>query len=177
LRENCSQSPLKSRIRLALTENLQLVQLTNTGRLGSLYFKDSDIPGCEPAIITSGPQDIVGHIESTYCIGPITRREFWEKQRSDMQYHGPCTWLHVYGYLGFKLKIIYRDICCRIPQVHRSPRDRLDQRPCEPRGAKQNSMAVHEPTAEFSRGPYSSVAEISSCSSIYYSSRRRARLS
>ncbi|KAF1828217.1 hypothetical protein BDW02DRAFT_635315 [Decorospora gaudefroyi] len=60
-------------------------------KLGSLYFKDSGIAGCEPAIVTSGPQDVVSHVESTYCIGPITRREFWEKQRSDMQYHGPWT--------------------------------------------------------------------------------------
>ncbi|KAI4947449.1 hypothetical protein J4E91_006803 [Alternaria rosae] len=60
-------------------------------KLGSLYFKDSGIAGCEPAIVTSGPQDVVGHIESTYCIGPITRREFWEKQRSEMQCHGPWT--------------------------------------------------------------------------------------
>ncbi|KAI8933313.1 hypothetical protein NX059_009938 [Plenodomus lindquistii] len=58
-------------------------------KLGSLYFKNSSIAGCEPAIVTSGPQDVVSHIESNYCIGPITRREFWEKQRSDMQYHGP----------------------------------------------------------------------------------------
>ncbi|KAF1354277.1 hypothetical protein EJ07DRAFT_133379 [Lizonia empirigonia] len=60
-------------------------------KLGSLYFKDSGIAGCEPAIVTSGPQDVVGHVESTYCIGPITRREFWEKQRSDMQYHGTSS--------------------------------------------------------------------------------------
>jgi hypothetical protein len=61
-----------------------------------LYFKNSGISGCEPAIVTSGPQDVVGHIETTYCIGPITRREFWEKQRSDMAHHGPCTCLDDY---------------------------------------------------------------------------------
>ncbi|KAJ4376327.1 Phosphotransferase enzyme [Neocucurbitaria cava] len=60
-------------------------------KLGSLYFKDSGIEGCEPVIVTDGPQDVIRHIESRFCIGPITRREFWEKQRSDMQYHGPWT--------------------------------------------------------------------------------------
>ncbi|KAF1837684.1 hypothetical protein BDW02DRAFT_576964 [Decorospora gaudefroyi] len=49
--------------------------------------RKSDSIRCEPAIVTSGPQDVVGHVESTYCIGPITRREFWEKKRSDMQYN------------------------------------------------------------------------------------------
>ncbi|RII14889.1 hypothetical protein CUC08_Gglean003811 [Alternaria sp. MG1] len=60
-------------------------------KLGSLYFKDSGIAGCEPAVVTNGPQDVDSHVESTYGIGPITRREFWAKQRSDMQYHGPWT--------------------------------------------------------------------------------------
>jgi hypothetical protein len=87
---------MKSKIQLAPTENLRLVQLTHTVRLGSLYFKDSGIAGCEPAIVTSGSQDVVGHVESTYCIGRITPRDFWEKQRSDMQYHGPCKFLDVY---------------------------------------------------------------------------------
>jgi hypothetical protein len=71
-------------------ENLRPVYLTHVGRLGSLYFKDSGIAGCEPAIVTAGPQDVVGYIESHYCIGPTTRREFLEKQRSDMKCHGPC---------------------------------------------------------------------------------------
>ncbi|KAF1918998.1 kinase-like domain-containing protein [Ampelomyces quisqualis] len=58
-------------------------------KLGSLYFQDSGITGCEPAIVTNGRQDVISRIKSRYCIGPITRREFWERQRSDMQYHGP----------------------------------------------------------------------------------------
>ncbi|KAB2098839.1 hypothetical protein AG0111_0g12958 [Alternaria gaisen] len=78
-------------IQLAPTQNSRSVQLTHTIRLGSLYFKDSGIAGCEPAVVTNGPQDVDSHVESTYCIGPITRREFWAKQRSDMQYHGPWT--------------------------------------------------------------------------------------
>ncbi|CAN9473666.1 unnamed protein product [Alternaria alternata] len=59
-------------------------------RLLSISF-DNGIAGCEPAVVTNGPQDVDSHVESTYCIGPITRREFWAKQRSDMQYHGPWT--------------------------------------------------------------------------------------
>ncbi|KAH7382206.1 kinase-like domain-containing protein [Pyrenochaeta sp. MPI-SDFR-AT-0127] len=60
-------------------------------KLGSLYFQDSNITGCEPAVVTSGPQDLMNQIESRYCIGPITRREFWEKERSNMPYRGPWT--------------------------------------------------------------------------------------
>ncbi|XP_014561693.1 hypothetical protein COCVIDRAFT_33286 [Bipolaris victoriae FI3] len=52
------------------------------------------IAGCEPAVVTSGPQDVIIHVESTYCIGPITRREFWEKQRSEMPHHGPFSEAH-----------------------------------------------------------------------------------
>ncbi|KAH5433184.1 hypothetical protein HBI32_055360 [Parastagonospora nodorum] len=59
--------------------------------IGSLYFKDSGIEGCESAVVTTSPQDVAEHIKSKYSIGPITRREFWEKQRSEMQYHGPWT--------------------------------------------------------------------------------------
>ncbi|KAL6704899.1 Phosphotransferase enzyme [Coniothyrium glycines] len=60
-------------------------------RLGSLYFKDSGIAGCEPAVVREGVSDCVDHIEATYCIGPITRREFWEKERKEMHHHGPWT--------------------------------------------------------------------------------------
>ncbi|KAF1845084.1 uncharacterized protein K460DRAFT_354938 [Cucurbitaria berberidis CBS 394.84] len=66
-------------------------------KLGSLYFQDSGVAGCEPAIVTTGPEDTISHIESRYCIGPITRREFWDKQRSNMQYHGP--WISSAEYL------------------------------------------------------------------------------
>lgn len=58
-------------------------------KVGSLCFKGNGIPGCEPAIITSGPQEVVSQAESTYCIGPITRKEFWEKERSNMECQGP----------------------------------------------------------------------------------------
>ncbi|KAH6633274.1 kinase-like domain-containing protein [Boeremia exigua] len=65
-------------------------------RLLSVSF-ENNIPGCQPAAVQSGPQDVLDHIESTYCIGPITRREFWQKQRSTMQYHGP--WASATEYL------------------------------------------------------------------------------
>ncbi|EMD61142.1 hypothetical protein COCSADRAFT_345271 [Bipolaris sorokiniana ND90Pr] len=54
-----------------------------------LKIPGNGIPGCEPAIITSGPQEVVSQAESTYCIGPITRKEFWEKERSNMECQGP----------------------------------------------------------------------------------------
>ncbi len=90
LKRDYFRSPLKSRVQLILLEDLWSMSLTHINRLGSLYFQDSDIAGCEPAIVTDGPQDLIGRIESRYCIGPITRKEFWEKQRSAMDYHGPC---------------------------------------------------------------------------------------
>ncbi|KAH7402342.1 kinase-like domain-containing protein [Phaeosphaeria sp. MPI-PUGE-AT-0046c] len=68
-------------------------------KLGSLYLKESGIAGCEPAFVTSGPQDVFGQVEANYCIGPVTRRELWEKERSDMQYHGP--WASSVDYLKF----------------------------------------------------------------------------
>ncbi|KZF25507.1 kinase-like protein [Xylona heveae TC161] len=60
-------------------------------KIGSLYFNDSEIPGCEPAATTTGgSREVNNCITSRFCIGPIVRREFWEKERSDMhQYHGP----------------------------------------------------------------------------------------
>jgi hypothetical protein len=62
-----------------------------THRVGSLYFKDSGISGCQPAEIESGPENVKDTIRSRFCIGPIVRREFWEKERSHMhQYQGPC---------------------------------------------------------------------------------------
>lgn len=78
-------------------QNLKLKRLTRTCRLGSLYFSDSNIPGCEPAIATIDSQEISDRIRSRFCIGPIVRREFWEKERSDMRQHqGPCVYLSVY---------------------------------------------------------------------------------
>jgi hypothetical protein len=60
-------------------------------RLGSLYFTESGIPRCEPAIITDGPPEVSDHIRSRFCIGPTVQREFWEKERSQMhEYQGPC---------------------------------------------------------------------------------------
>ncbi|KAF1951434.1 hypothetical protein CC80DRAFT_519375 [Byssothecium circinans] len=59
-------------------------------RLGSLYFHDSNIPGCEPAVATADSQNISDQIRSKFSIGPIVRREFWGKERSSMhQHHGP----------------------------------------------------------------------------------------
>jgi hypothetical protein len=59
-------------------------------KIGSLYLKESDIPGCEPAGVTTGPQEARELIRSRFSIGPIARREFWKKERSKMhQYHGP----------------------------------------------------------------------------------------
>lgn len=55
-----------------------------------MYFQESDIAGCEPAIVTNGLQDSSDYIKSRYCIGPVTRREFWEQELSDLEHHGPC---------------------------------------------------------------------------------------
>ena len=71
-------------------QNSSSIQFTPIGRLGSLYFKESEIVGCKPAVVTTSTKDVVDHIESRYCVGPITRSEFWEKQRGEVQYHGSC---------------------------------------------------------------------------------------
>ena len=64
-------------------------KLTYCCRLGSIYFNKSSVAECSPAIVTNALQDIVDLVKSRYSIGPITRREFWEEERSKMQYHGP----------------------------------------------------------------------------------------
>lgn len=49
---------------------------------------------CELAIVTAGPEDIANHVESTYHIRPITRREVQEKQRNNTKCHSPCKCLN-----------------------------------------------------------------------------------
>ncbi|KAF2010202.1 phosphotransferase enzyme family protein [Aaosphaeria arxii CBS 175.79] len=82
-------------------------------QIGSLYFKDSNVPGCMPAAPTAGSQKIVDQISSRFCLGPIARREFWENERAHMSQHqGPWTsaseymvsvaqremeWINLYG--------------------------------------------------------------------------------
>jgi hypothetical protein len=60
-----------------------------------LYFKNSGIAGCEPAIVTDDPRDDADRIESRYCIGPITQREARDKERRGLPYHGPCKFSNV----------------------------------------------------------------------------------
>ncbi|KAF2235077.1 hypothetical protein EV356DRAFT_523458 [Viridothelium virens] len=58
-------------------------------RVGSLYFNDCSVPDCAPMLATAGSQELCDTIQSRFCIGPIVRREFWEKERSEMrQHHG-----------------------------------------------------------------------------------------
>ena len=60
-------------------------------RLGSLYFNGSDIKGCEPVVVTTGSHEVRDRIKSRFCVGPIVRREFWDKERCNMHQHqGPC---------------------------------------------------------------------------------------
>ena len=69
----------------------KLLQLMHINSIGSLYFNDSDIPNCEPATTNVDSREINEYIKSRFYIGPIVRREFWEKGRSEMhQCHGPC---------------------------------------------------------------------------------------
>ncbi|KAF1358902.1 kinase-like protein, partial [Lizonia empirigonia] len=104
-------------------------------KLGSLYFQDSGIAGCEPAIVTNGPEDIIGHIESRYCIGPVTRREFWEKQHSDMHYHGP--WISSTEYLD---SVTRREI--EWINAHANPQ-RATETPWHYTSPDQNSPKAH----------------------------------
>jgi hypothetical protein len=60
-----------------------------------MYFKDSGIAGCESAIVIDGPRHDADRIESRYCIGPITRREAWDKERRELPHHGPCKFFNV----------------------------------------------------------------------------------
>ncbi|RJE24536.1 hypothetical protein PHISCL_03123 [Aspergillus sclerotialis] len=61
-------------------------------RIGSLYFKDSGIPGCETISTTDVAPDIGDTLNSRFSIGPIVQREFWGKGRANMHaHHGPWT--------------------------------------------------------------------------------------
>lgn len=64
--------------------------LPRFSRIGSLYFKDSGIPGCETIAATEMPTETADSITSRFAIGPMVRREFWEKERANMHtHHGP----------------------------------------------------------------------------------------
>ncbi|KAF2434794.1 hypothetical protein EJ08DRAFT_646263 [Tothia fuscella] len=59
-------------------------------KIGSLYFKDRDIPQCESVKATAASSEVEDRIESRFSIGPIVRKEFWVGERGDMHhYHGP----------------------------------------------------------------------------------------
>jgi hypothetical protein len=75
----------------SLKKSKFIAVLTYFNRIGSLYFKDSGVSGCVAAKATAGSREMEDDIESRFSVGPIVRREFWLKERSDMhQYHGPC---------------------------------------------------------------------------------------
>ncbi|KAF2454103.1 kinase-like domain-containing protein [Lineolata rhizophorae] len=60
-------------------------------KLLSVSF-DNVIPGCEPGTTTVDSREVSDCIKSRFCIGPIVRREFWEKERRDMyEHHGPSV--------------------------------------------------------------------------------------
>jgi hypothetical protein len=64
---------------------------TRLDRIGSLYFKSSRIPGYEATTATEVPQEVRDALNSRFCIGPVAKREFWEKERRNMhRHHGPC---------------------------------------------------------------------------------------
>jgi hypothetical protein len=66
------------------------VWLICVDRLGSLYFRECGVEGCEPAVITGVPSEVAAHVKAKYCVGPIARREFYRGERKNMPYHGPC---------------------------------------------------------------------------------------
>jgi hypothetical protein len=59
-------------------------------RIGSLYFRDCGVEGCEPAVITGVEEEMAEHVKAKHCIGPIARRAFYQGERKDLPYHGPC---------------------------------------------------------------------------------------
>lgn len=61
-------------------------------RIGSVYFSDSGILGCTPLndSVTFSNADSAHRLR--FSIGPIVRREFWEKERSVTGHQGPCTY-------------------------------------------------------------------------------------
>jgi hypothetical protein len=68
-----------------------IAMLIRLNSIGWLYFKNSGFSGCGNAKATAASRELEDNIESRFAIGPIVRREFWAKERSDMhQYHGPC---------------------------------------------------------------------------------------
>ncbi|KAK2762217.1 Phosphotransferase enzyme [Arachnomyces sp. PD_36] len=59
-------------------------------RVGSLYLRDSGIPGCEAATAARVSQEVHSNIGTYFSVGPAVRRELWRKERGNMhQHHGP----------------------------------------------------------------------------------------
>lgn len=65
--------------------------LTGLDRVGSLYPRGSEVPGCEAATTTGVSPEVRDSISSCFFVGPAVRRELWKDERSNMQqHHSPC---------------------------------------------------------------------------------------
>jgi len=106
----------KSKILDCLAQLQSKLLTTRFSSYGNLYFT-SDIPTalCAPRMYDEPSPD-----DSTYCIGPITERMFWERDRSGNR--GPCMIPRNY-FNG-------RDIGRRLLDCYMSARDRMDPKIC-----------------------------------------------
>ena len=116
-------------------------------RIGSLYLNNSGVAGCSPAVVTNTSQDTVDLVKSRYSVGPITRREFWEKERSTMQqHHGPCERTHpIHTKLNADTNC--RVVCHRLPNLHRKPRNLMDHHPRNLPSPDPKTLAVRKLSA------------------------------
>ncbi|RMZ81401.1 hypothetical protein DV738_g2281, partial [Chaetothyriales sp. CBS 135597] len=105
-------------------------------RIGALYFNGCGISGCKPLVATVDSQQVNERVQSRFCIGPIVRREFWEKERSKMhQYHGP--WQSSVEYLE---SIANREISWI--ETYADPQQTVDN-PWRYTSAEQHSPEAH----------------------------------
>ncbi|RMD39186.1 hypothetical protein DV735_g5946, partial [Chaetothyriales sp. CBS 134920] len=105
-------------------------------RIGALYFNGCGISGCKPLVATVDSEQVNDRIQPRFCIGPIVRREFWEKERSTMhQYHGP--WQSSVEYLE---SIANREISWI--ETYADPQQTVDN-PWRYTSAEQHSPEAH----------------------------------
>ncbi|KAB8235616.1 uncharacterized protein BDW43DRAFT_298676 [Aspergillus alliaceus] len=74
---------------------------------GSLYFADNSFPGCEKAEATSDiPESKKMEVDRRFFIGPVAKKEFWDKERAVLDMDQGPSEFHVVKHCNGYLKAI-----------------------------------------------------------------------
>jgi hypothetical protein len=71
----------------------------SSSNYGSVYFVSDMVKGSVPAkLFTEVSPGVKSKVLKQFTIGPLADREFWNKERSEMDIdRGPCTLAHHFG--------------------------------------------------------------------------------